>query len=84
MVVSASTKKAIEVIQSVVDRVGYADMQLLRLELRKAYPFAERKRYQYKAWLRESKRALRRQPLGTRIRRKKGGRRKGEGQRELF
>lgn len=84
MVAKSAADIARKRIQEIVERVGLADKKLLKRSLRKAYPFAERKRYPYKAWLRECKRAIRGQVIGARKLRQARGPKACGGQRELF
>lgn len=43
------------IVAEVVRRVGLADRKALRKALRDAYPFGERERWPYKAWIAEIK-----------------------------
>ena len=43
------------IVAEVVRRVGLADRKALRKALREAYPFGDRERWPYKAWIAEIK-----------------------------
>jgi len=46
-------QRAASVVADVIARVGTDDVKLAKCELRKAYPFGERKYYPYQVWLDE-------------------------------
>jgi hypothetical protein len=50
--------KAAPIVAQVIRDVGRHDMKALRRALTKAYPWGERSRHPYKAWLREIRRQL--------------------------
>lgn len=47
-----------KIIREIIGRIGISDTEKLKLELRNAYPFGERKYYPYKIWMNECHKAL--------------------------
>lgn len=57
---------AMDVVAKVIEKVGTADIGVLRAALREAYPFGERKYFPYKVWCHEVNRQIRGEVLGGR------------------
>jgi len=51
-------QRAAHIVDKVIRRVGRSDIKMLKRELRKAYPFGERRSYPYKVWLSEVRRQV--------------------------
>lgn len=60
-------EEAAPIIERIIREVGRDNPKMLRKAFRDAYPFGEKKRFPYKAWLAEIKRQLNGCKLGERV-----------------